>query len=84
MRLVLIEWEDSHSDGSWTQLGGGVEDRALVCRSVGCLVLDGKRAKAEGDQLLVHQLFRACGDGVVAPGEKLAVIFSGGPRRPSA
>ena len=45
MRLVLIEWEDSHSDGAWQQLGGEIEERALVCRSVGWLVLDGERAK---------------------------------------
>jgi hypothetical protein len=45
MRLVLVEWEDSHTDGSWQQVGGEIEDRALVCRSVGWLVLDGERAK---------------------------------------
>lgn len=45
MRLVLVEWEDSHADGAWHTLNGGVEDRALVCRSVGWLVLDGNRAK---------------------------------------
>ena len=44
-RLVLIEWEDSHGDGAWHQLDGEIEDRALVCRSVGWLVLDGERAK---------------------------------------
>ena len=45
MRLVLIEWEDSHADGSWCQIGNGIEDRALICRSVGWLVLDGEKAK---------------------------------------
>ena len=45
MRLVLIEWEDSHGNGEWQEIGGSIEDRALVCRSVGWLVLDGKRAK---------------------------------------
>ncbi len=45
MRLVLIEWEDSHADGAWHHIGGGVEDRALICRSVGWLVLDGERVK---------------------------------------
>ena len=44
-RLVLIEWEDSHGDGAWQQLDAEIEDRVLVCRSVGWLVLDGKRAK---------------------------------------
>lgn len=45
LRLVLIEWEDSHGDGSWQQLDREIEDRVLVCRSVGWLVLDGERAK---------------------------------------
>ena len=44
-RLVLIEWEDSHGNGEWQEIDGSIEDRALVCRSVGWLVLDGKRAK---------------------------------------
>jgi hypothetical protein len=45
MRLVLIEWEDSHADGSWQKIDGEIEDRALVCRSVGWLVLDGEGVK---------------------------------------
>lgn len=45
MRLVLIEWEDSHSNGAWQDVGADLDDRALVCRSVGWLVLDGERAK---------------------------------------
>lgn len=45
MKLVLIEWEDSHSSGAWQQLDDTLADRALVCRSVGWLVLDGKHAK---------------------------------------
>lgn len=45
LRLVLVEWEDSHSDGAWQELEGEIEDRALVCRSVGWLVLDGEHAK---------------------------------------
>lgn len=32
-------------DGVWRVLNGSVEDRALVCQSVGWLVLDGERAK---------------------------------------
>jgi hypothetical protein len=50
-RLVLIEWEDSHSDGAWHDLGGEIEDRALVCRSVGWLVLDGEQAKVVAPHL---------------------------------
>jgi len=45
MRLVLVEWEDSHGNGEWQEIDGSIEDRALRCRSVGWLVLDGKRAK---------------------------------------
>jgi len=44
-RLVLIEWEDSHTEGGWQSLDCEIEDRALVCRSVGWLVLDGEVAK---------------------------------------
>lgn len=43
--MVLIEWEDSHGDGVWHLLDKPIEDRALVCRSVGWLLLDGERAK---------------------------------------
>lgn len=45
MRLVLIEWVDSHGNGEWQQIDKPIDDRPLVCRSVGWLVLDGKRAK---------------------------------------
>lgn len=44
-RLVLIEWQDSHVDSSWCQVGHGIEDGELVCRSVGWLLLDGENAK---------------------------------------
>ena len=43
--LVMIEWEDSHACGTWQELDGDIEDMALVCRSVGWLVLDGEHAK---------------------------------------
>ena len=41
MRLVLIEWEDSHSASGWQRIGGPIEDRALICRSAGWLIFDG-------------------------------------------
>jgi hypothetical protein len=44
MRLVLIEWEDSHTEGGWQRIGGPIEDRALICQSAGWLILDGERA----------------------------------------
>jgi len=44
MRLVLIEWQNSHADGSWCQIANGMEERALVCLSVGWLVLDVENA----------------------------------------
>jgi hypothetical protein len=51
IRLVLIEWEDSHVDGAWRQIEGGISDRALVCRSVGWLLLDGENAKVVAPHL---------------------------------
>lgn len=45
MRLVLIEWLDSHVQGGWQQLDSPFVDRALVCRSVGWLVFDGEAVK---------------------------------------
>lgn len=45
MRLVLIEWVDSHTDGGWQRLDGELMDRVQTCRSVGWLVLDGERVK---------------------------------------
>jgi hypothetical protein len=50
-RLVLIEWEDSHSSGAWQSIGDSIEDRALICRSVGWLVLDGENAKVVAPHL---------------------------------
>jgi hypothetical protein len=50
-RLVLIEWEDSHGNGEWQRVDVPIEDRALVCKSVGWLVLDGKHAKVLGPAL---------------------------------
>lgn len=44
-RLVLVEWEDSHCSQGWEHIGDEIEDRALVCRSVGWLLLDGEKAK---------------------------------------
>ena len=51
MRLVMIEWEDSHADGSWQDLSGPIADRVAVCRSVGWLMLDGERAKVVAPHL---------------------------------
>ena len=45
MRLVMIEWQDSHGDGAWHEISDAIPDRALVCRSVGWLALDGENAK---------------------------------------
>lgn len=56
LRLVLIEWEDSHGNGEWQEIGGPIEDRALVCRSVGWLVLDGKRAKVIAPHVIDPEL----------------------------
>jgi hypothetical protein len=49
--LVLVEWVDSHSHSGWQSLAGGLEDRVLVCRSVGWLLLDGQEAKVVAPHL---------------------------------
>lgn len=41
LRLVMVEWEDSHGGQGWEDLSGDLQDRALVCRSVGWLMLEG-------------------------------------------
>jgi hypothetical protein len=43
LKLVLIEWLDSHQQARWTADEPAQEP--LVCRSVGWLVHDGARAK---------------------------------------
>lgn len=76
MRLVLIEWEDSHADGAWHQIGGSVEDRALVCRSVGWLVLDGERVKVVAphiNELEAGVPLQACGIMTIPAGAVLRV-----------
>jgi hypothetical protein len=40
-----VEWQDSHGGHGWQEIGARAEDRALVCRSVGWLALDGEEAK---------------------------------------
>ena len=51
-RLVLIEWEDSHGfDGVWQPIDEGFEDTAMVCQSVGWLVVDGKHVKVVAPHL---------------------------------
>lgn len=77
MRLVLIEWEDSHADGSWQQVGGVIEDRALVCRSVGWLVLDGERAKVIAPHINEQESgvpLQACGIMTIPASAVLRVI----------
>lgn len=51
LRLVLVEWEDSHAAGTWQQVSEEIADRALVCRSVGWLILDGECAKVVAPHL---------------------------------
>ena len=45
-RLVMIEWVDSETNGSWRFLDGDIQDRPLVCKSIGWRVLDGEHVKA--------------------------------------
>lgn len=63
-RLVLVEWEDSHAAGSWQEISGEIADRALVCRSVGWLLLDGEHAKVVAPHLNEPErdvVLQACG-----------------------
>ena len=52
--LVLIEWVDAHGDGKWQELDG-LDDRALLCRSVGWLVLDGENAKVVAPHMIEQE-----------------------------
>lgn len=47
MRLVLIEWEDSHSltTGGWMHLDGEYSAEPRIILSVGWLAVDGERSK---------------------------------------
>lgn len=76
--LVLIEWEDSHADGSWHPLGDGVEDRALVCKSVGWLVLDGERVKVVAPHMNEEEpgvLLQGCGIMTIPSGAVLRIAI---------
>ena len=42
-KLVLVEWFDSSHTAGWTR--GKVGRECLLCRSVGWLLRDGKKAK---------------------------------------
>jgi hypothetical protein len=47
VRLVLIEWEDSHAlgTGGWMHLDGEYSSDPRVILSVGWLLVDGERSK---------------------------------------
>jgi hypothetical protein len=45
MRLVLVEWEDSHYLGVGWQGPIDFVDRSTICQSVGWLALDGEKVK---------------------------------------
>jgi hypothetical protein len=77
VRLVLIEWEDSHADGAWQNIGGKIEDRALVCRSVGWLVLDGERAKVVAPHINQEESgvpLQGCGIMTIPTGAVLRIL----------
>lgn len=86
MRLVMIEWEDSHGNGEWQEIDGPIEDRALVCRSVGWLVLDGKRAKVIAPHLNEPEsgvIGQGCGILTIPTSAILSVTEIAEPRRPA-
>lgn len=85
-RLVLVEWEDSHANGEWQEFDGQIEDRAFVCRSVGWLVLDGKRAKViaphvnESEPGVEHQ---GCGIMTIPAAAIISITDLAVPTRPA-
>lgn len=42
--LVVVEWHDSHATQGWHALEG-IADSALLCRSLGWLIHDGRQSK---------------------------------------
>jgi hypothetical protein len=86
MRLVLVEWEDSHGNGEWQEIGGEIEDRALVCRSVGWLVLDGKRAKVIAPHMNESESgveLQGCGIMTIPAAAVISMTKLAVPRRPA-
>lgn len=65
MRLVLIEWMDSHvAVGGWKELDG-FAPQAPVCRSVGWLLRDDAHSKVLVPHIIDAQSdvpFQGCGD----------------------
>ncbi|MBA3894946.1 MAG: hypothetical protein H0X69_14880 [Gemmatimonadales bacterium] len=55
MKLVLIEWVDSHRTDGWHELADERPDHATVARSVGWLVLDGQEVKIVAPHLMPDQ-----------------------------
>lgn len=60
MKLVLIEWEDSHYRPGWTT--DKPEAEPLVCRSVGWLVAETKAAKMLAANVTNEANPQRCGD----------------------
>jgi hypothetical protein len=54
VKLVVIEWVDSHRTDGWHELGDE-PDHATVARSVGWLVLDGQEVKIVAPHLMPDQ-----------------------------
>ncbi len=55
MKLVLIEWVDSHRTDGWHELGDERPDHATVARSVGWLLLDGQEVKIVAPHFMPDQ-----------------------------
>ena len=60
LKLVLIEWLDSHQQARWTSDEPAKEP--LVCRSVGWLVHDGEKAKTLAAHLTVEATPQRAGE----------------------
>lgn len=60
-QLVLIEWEDSHYKPGWTRDLNEGQLTPVLCKSVGWLLHDGKKAKVLANHLSDEETPQTCG-----------------------
>lgn len=58
MKLVIVEWVDSHITPTWTR--EPASEKALRCKSVGWLVNDGDDAKTLAGSMSVEDAPQRC------------------------
>jgi hypothetical protein len=74
--LVLIEWQDSHGVSSEWQYLSQCHPFALVCKSVGWLVYDGRDSKVIVPHLTnsEHAKQQGCGDMTIPTAAVLKIV----------